>query len=106
MCLSANVPLIESGTTGFNGQVQVIKKVASLQCYDGVRINCGIESADGSVTRDLANATIVIQRRFRSRFRFVLYAVRRASLFIVLYGRRAIFFRTSLSSVLHEDFIR
>jgi ubiquitin-like 1-activating enzyme E1 B len=27
MCLAANVPLIESGTTGFNGQVQVIKKV-------------------------------------------------------------------------------
>ncbi|KAL2386225.1 hypothetical protein RJZ90_000849 [Blastomyces dermatitidis] len=28
MCLAANVPLIESGTTGFNGQVQVIKKPA------------------------------------------------------------------------------
>lgn len=27
MCLTANVPLIESGTTGFNGQVQVIQKV-------------------------------------------------------------------------------
>lgn len=27
MCLAANVPLVESGTTGFNGQVQVIKKV-------------------------------------------------------------------------------
>jgi ubiquitin-like 1-activating enzyme E1 B len=27
MCLAANVPLIESGTTGFNGQVQVIQKV-------------------------------------------------------------------------------
>lgn len=30
MCLAANVPLIESGTTGFNGQVQVIKKVRQL----------------------------------------------------------------------------
>jgi ubiquitin-like 1-activating enzyme E1 B len=29
LCLAANVPLIESGTTGFNGQVQVIKKVLS-----------------------------------------------------------------------------
>lgn len=29
MCLAANVPLIESGTTGFNGQVQVIKKVGN-----------------------------------------------------------------------------
>lgn len=27
MCLAAGVPLIESGTTGFNGQVQVIEKV-------------------------------------------------------------------------------
>lgn len=33
MCLSANVPLIESGTTGFNGQVQVIKKGVTA-CYD------------------------------------------------------------------------
>lgn len=30
MCLAANVPLVESGTTGFNGQVQVIKKVPDL----------------------------------------------------------------------------
>lgn len=29
MCLAADVPLIESGTTGFNGQVQIIKKVGS-----------------------------------------------------------------------------
>ncbi|GAB1208383.1 hypothetical protein APSETT445_007131 [Aspergillus pseudonomiae] len=29
MCLAADVPLIESGTTGFNGQVQVIKKKLS-----------------------------------------------------------------------------
>jgi molybdopterin/thiamine biosynthesis adenylyltransferase len=27
MCLVANVALIESGTTGFKGQVQTIKKV-------------------------------------------------------------------------------
>ncbi|KAL8709224.1 MAG: hypothetical protein Q9220_005967 [cf. Caloplaca sp. 1 TL-2023] len=33
MCLTANVPLIESGTTGFNGQVQVIIKGKS-ECYD------------------------------------------------------------------------
>src|SRR5690349_15053735 len=29
MCLAANVPLIESGTTGFNGQAQVIMKVGA-----------------------------------------------------------------------------
>ncbi|EEH48926.2 E1 ubiquitin-activating protein UBA2 [Paracoccidioides brasiliensis Pb18] len=33
MCLAANVPLIESGTTGFNGQVQVIKR-GRTECYD------------------------------------------------------------------------
>ncbi|KAL1959145.1 hypothetical protein VTO42DRAFT_2932 [Malbranchea cinnamomea] len=33
MCLAANVPLIESGTTGFNGQVQVIMK-GKTECYD------------------------------------------------------------------------
>ena len=33
MCLMADVPLIESGTTGFDGQVQVIKKGRS-ECYD------------------------------------------------------------------------
>lgn len=33
MCLAADVPLIESGTTGFNGQVQVIKKGITA-CYD------------------------------------------------------------------------
>ncbi|KXL45182.1 hypothetical protein M433DRAFT_148692 [Acidomyces richmondensis BFW] len=33
MCLAANVTLIESGTTGFNGQVQVIRKGVT-ECYD------------------------------------------------------------------------
>ncbi|PHH76288.1 hypothetical protein CDD80_1669 [Ophiocordyceps camponoti-rufipedis] len=33
MCLAADVPLIESGTTGFNGQVQAIKKGVTA-CYD------------------------------------------------------------------------
>ena len=33
MCLAAGVPLIESGTTGFNGQVQVIIK-GKTACYD------------------------------------------------------------------------
>ncbi|MCJ1472527.1 E1 ubiquitin-activating protein uba2 [Lambiella insularis] len=33
MCLAADVPLIESGTTGFKGQVQTIKK-GKTECYD------------------------------------------------------------------------
>ncbi|KAK9479219.1 hypothetical protein V1514DRAFT_367041 [Lipomyces japonicus] len=35
MCLTADVPLIESGTTGFNGQVQVIVR-GQTECYDCV----------------------------------------------------------------------
>ncbi|KAI9894581.1 MAG: E1 ubiquitin-activating protein uba2 [Vezdaea aestivalis] len=33
LCLAADVPLIESGTTGYNGQVQVIKRGTS-ECYE------------------------------------------------------------------------
>ncbi|EFX06220.1 ubiquitin-like activating enzyme [Grosmannia clavigera kw1407] len=33
MCLAADVPLVESGTTGFNGQVQVIRRGVTA-CYD------------------------------------------------------------------------
>jgi ubiquitin-like 1-activating enzyme E1 B len=33
MCMAADVPLIESGTTGFNGQVQAIQK-GMTECYD------------------------------------------------------------------------
>ncbi|KAK6531535.1 E1 ubiquitin-activating protein uba2 [Arthrobotrys megalospora] len=33
MCLAADVPLVESGTTGFNGQVQVISRTVT-ECYD------------------------------------------------------------------------
>ena len=33
MCLAADVPLIESGTTGFNGQVQPIRR-GLTECYD------------------------------------------------------------------------
>ncbi|KAH0533745.1 SUMO-activating enzyme subunit 2 [Cotesia glomerata] len=33
MCLAADIPLIESGTAGYNGQVELIKKGLS-QCYE------------------------------------------------------------------------
>ena len=33
MCLAVDIPLIESGTTGFKGQVQIIKK-GKTACYD------------------------------------------------------------------------
>jgi ubiquitin-like 1-activating enzyme E1 B len=37
MCLAANVPLVESGTTGFNGQVQVIKKVRHILFFRSIQ---------------------------------------------------------------------
>jgi ubiquitin-like 1-activating enzyme E1 B len=40
MCLRANVPLIESGTMGFNGQVQVIQKVRGAFSQDS---GCGLQ---------------------------------------------------------------
>lgn len=42
MCLAANVPLIESGTTGFNGQVQPILKVGW--------ITLGLDTMTGMLT--------------------------------------------------------
>jgi molybdopterin/thiamine biosynthesis adenylyltransferase len=37
MCLATDVPLIESGTTGFNGQVQVIRKVNAPSDGGGIQ---------------------------------------------------------------------
>jgi ubiquitin-like 1-activating enzyme E1 B len=34
MCLTADVPLIESGTTGFQGQVQPIVRVATTYDFE------------------------------------------------------------------------
>jgi ubiquitin-like 1-activating enzyme E1 B len=34
LCLAANVPLVEAGTTGYLGQVTVICKDANVECYE------------------------------------------------------------------------
>jgi ubiquitin-like 1-activating enzyme E1 B len=34
LCLAANVPLVEAGTTGYLGQVKVIDKASNLACYE------------------------------------------------------------------------
>jgi len=34
LCLAASVPLIESGTTGYLGQVTVIDKASNVECYE------------------------------------------------------------------------
>ena len=73
MCLAAEVPLIESGTTGFNGQVQVIIKVRKA----------------GTVSNNLAdrarakpNAMIATRKRCQRVSRFARYEAHRVSLFI------------------------
>ena len=40
MCLAAEVPLIESGTTGFDGQVQVIVKVGHSMLLGTLCADC------------------------------------------------------------------
>ena len=34
LCLAANVPLVEAGTTGYLGQITVIAKDANVECYE------------------------------------------------------------------------
>ncbi|KAK3049819.1 E1 ubiquitin-activating protein uba2 [Extremus antarcticus] len=50
MCLAANVPLIESGTTGFNGQVQAIQKVWAKSYLFPELFGASEESGDMEVT--------------------------------------------------------
>lgn len=73
MCFAADVPLIESGTTGFNGQVQVIKKVFI------VRLS---KASEVDFCRTKRNATTVTQRRHPKVFPFVQLEALPASLFI------------------------
>lgn len=48
MCLAADVPLIESGTAGFIGQVQPIKKVCLVGAFRCVASDTGRTSYAGS----------------------------------------------------------
>jgi len=89
MCLAANVPLIESGTTGFNGQVQVIKKVSVMRC-DARRGECAVWLIP---YRAKLSATTAIPRKSRSRSLSVPSGVHLANRFTALSGLRAIFSR-------------
>jgi hypothetical protein len=65
MCLAANVPLIESGTTGFNGQVQVIKKVRHVtQDTSGVRELTAAIGRDGMLRLHAQDRTQVLPRLY------------------------------------------
>ena len=63
MCLAADVPLIESGTTGFQGQVQPIVKVFWIFFF----------LWDCAYGRGNQNVTIAMRRKFRNRFLCVLF---------------------------------
>lgn len=70
MCLAANVALIESGTTGFNGQVQVIKKVGNaLRWCISIAI---LENTQLTYDRDKRNATTATKNRYRNHSRSAL----------------------------------
>lgn len=80
MCLAANVPLIESGTTGFNGQVQVIKKVSPYSPF--------LPHIFTNYHRITPSATTVIQRKYPRPFQCAPSGARRANPFIALSGLR------------------
>lgn len=86
MCLAANVPLVESGTTGFNGQVQVIEKVSSTcgrkRCYS-------LELALTDLSRAKRNVTTAMRSPSQNRSPCVRSAATRHSQSIALRGRRA-----------------
>ncbi|KAI9843529.1 MAG: E1 ubiquitin-activating protein uba2 [Sclerophora amabilis] len=84
MCLAANVPLIESGTTGFNGQVQVIVKVRQVPKETRIMLN---------VLRENRNVTIVTSRKLQKAFPSAPFGVLRANQSIVLSGRKATYSR-------------
>jgi len=87
MCLSADVPLIESGTTGFDGQVQVIKQV-SLGSPPQVSVAMLIPD------REKPNATTARTKQFPRASRCVLFEAHLVNPFIALFGPRAIFLRS------------
>lgn len=89
MCLAANVPLIESGTTGFNGQVQVIKKVHPYGYLSNKHLL--------KLSRVKPSVMTAIQRKCPSPFQSARSAVRLVNLFIALFGLRAIFSRAHFS---------
>lgn len=87
MCLAANVILIESGTTGFNGQVQVIKKVIGPGFTSVVKL---------IIKRVKPNATIATPKKPPRVIQFVLSEAPLARLFIALFGPKVISLRVCI----------
>lgn len=85
MCLAADVVLIESGTTGFNGQVQVIKRVL---------VSTSDLATQAYSQRVKPSATIAIPKKLQKPFRFAPSEAPLVRPFIALSGPKAIFLRT------------
>lgn len=84
MCVAADVPLIESGTMGYNGQVQVIKKV---------RRSVLVRRAALMASRARQDAMTVMKRKFPRASQSAPYAAHQANQYIALSGPRAISYR-------------
>lgn len=89
MCLAADVPLIESGTTGFNGQVQIIRKVSTVVIE--------LLGRKFTISRGGRNATIAIRRRFPRAFLSARYEVHQVNRSTASCGQRVISSRMVLS---------
>jgi hypothetical protein len=98
LCAAAGVPLIESGTQGYLGQVTPIMKVRGCEGHTlrlrPVRPSRWIEVAKPlnphATPRTARNASTVYLKIHQRHFLFVLLELRRVSLFIVSFGRRVI----------------
>lgn len=94
MCLAADVPLIESGTTGYHGQVQIIKRVCYTKPYPPSRTFGVLTSwRFARVIRNVTTATPNLSQRA---FRFVQSAARLASRSTASSGPRITYSRSCL----------
>lgn len=92
MCLAAGVPLVESGTTGFNGQVQVIEKVSRVFAVAGEEKP---RLMDLHSHRESQNATNVTRSRFPNHFLSAQSGPLRVNRSTALCGQRATYYRTN-----------
>lgn len=85
MCVAAGVPLVESGTAGYYGQVQPILKVGYKTIhalFTEILLDC--------YRRTVRNALIVGQNPCRSPFLSARYVARPANLYTASFGQKAI----------------
>jgi hypothetical protein len=72
MCLAANIPLVESGTAGYLGQVQPIVKVRPILVSDD-------QESRYNLTRTIPNALTAFPSLHLNNILFVRFALPRVS---------------------------